>query len=208
MGETIVAKPDGARAQSEPGDRPNTPDTAPAPSDSRWLVSAAIYVIAAMLALGALALLTLGPLHGAMPIRQPIPAPAMFALVLLLFVAAVWAPVELPYRGNSLTFALDSAPIILGLVFLRPSLLTLSAACAETIVYTLTRRSPLIKFVLNVSLIAFATALSALVYKRNPRRTWPAQRAGLGRGGPCVGCSGDRAQCRRADRLGDLWTDL
>jgi diguanylate cyclase (GGDEF)-like protein len=165
MGETIVAKPDGARAQSEPGDRPNTPDTAPAPSDSRWLVSAAIYVIAAMLALGALALLTLGPLHGAMPIRQPIPAPAMFALVLLLFVAAVWAPVELPYRGNSLTFALDSAPIILGLVFLRPSLLTLSAACAETIVYALTRRSPLIKFVLNVSLIAFATALSALVYR-------------------------------------------
>ena len=112
-----------------------------------------------------LALLTFGPLHGALALRQPMPAAAMFAVVCFLFVAAVWSPVKLPYRGNTLYFALDSAPIMLGLVFLRPSLLTLSAVCAEAIVYTITRRTPLIKFVLNVTLIAFATALSALVYR-------------------------------------------
>lgn len=165
MGETVVVHQAGSRDQSEHRADSNALDSGSLPPGSRRKASAAIYAISATLALGALALLTFGPLHGALALRQPMPAAAMFAVVCFLFVAAVWSPVKLPYRGNTLYFALDSAPIMLGLVFLRPSLLTLSAVCAEAIVYTITRRTPLIKFVLNVTLIAFATALSALVYR-------------------------------------------
>jgi len=89
----------------------------------------------------------------------------MAAVVCVLFGAALWAPVSLHHRGNTIAFALDSVPIMLGLVFLRPSLLVLSAVCAEAFVYTILRKLALIKIVLNVALIGFSTAVSALVYR-------------------------------------------
>ncbi len=136
-----------------------------APVFPRWMTSAAIYAISATLAGCALALLAYGPLHDAAPLRQPIPQPAVLAVVCILFGATLWAPVSLHYRGNTIAFALDPIPILLGLVFLRPALLVLSAVCAETFVCAIVRKLPLIKVVLNVALFGFSTAVSALVYR-------------------------------------------
>ena len=173
----------------------------------RWMTSAAIYAISAALAGGALALLAYGPLHEAAPLRQPIPQPAMFAVVCVLFGAALWAPVSLHHRGNTLAFALDPIPIMLGLVFLRPALLVLSAVCAETFVYAIVRKLPLIKVVLNVALIGFSSAVCGSRLPRAARIVQPCQLARLGRRSRRpVYRSGD-ARHRSASRLGHLRPD-
>ena len=158
-----------------------------APVFPRWMTSAAIYAISATLAGGALALLAYGPLHDAAPLRQPIPQPAMFAVVCILFGATLWAPVSLHYRGNTIAFALDPIPILLGLVFLRPALLVLSAVCAETFVCATVRKLPLIKVVLNVALFGFSTAVSASsTVSCSERTALSACAAGPPQPSPCV----------------------
>jgi diguanylate cyclase (GGDEF)-like protein len=166
MGDAIEAAQDSTSGVGlGPTAAPEVTGAASIPVFPRWMTSVAIYAISAALAGGALALLAYSPLHDALPLGRPISQPAMAAVVCVLFGAALWAPVSLHHRGNTIAFALDSIPIMLGLVFLRPSLLVLSAVCAEAFVYTIVRKLALIKIALNVALIGFSTAVSALVYR-------------------------------------------
>ncbi len=50
----------------------------------------------------------------------------MFAVVFVLWAVADWVPVALHYRGNTVLFALEDGPLLIGLVFLSPDLLVLS----------------------------------------------------------------------------------
>ena len=65
----------------------------------RALIS--VYAFTAALGLAAIALVWWGPLHGAGPVRELLPQPAMFVVVCVLWAAAGWAPVSLHYGGNS-----------------------------------------------------------------------------------------------------------
>jgi diguanylate cyclase (GGDEF)-like protein len=88
----------------------------------------------------------------------------MFVIIGVLFAAALWGLVTLHYRGSTLAFSLELVPILLGLVYLRPFLLVLSAACAAAFVDTM-RKIGLIKVALNVALFALTTAVAALVFR-------------------------------------------
>jgi diguanylate cyclase (GGDEF)-like protein len=152
--------------------RPGTPPAAGdaggearRPERSRWLIAAAIYAFCGALALTTVVLCFKGPLNGAGPIRVLIPEPAMFAIVGVLWVAAVWAPVSLHYRGNTYLFALEEVPLLLGFVFLSPNLLVLSAVCAVAFACTVLRRQALLKVVFNVTSAGPSVAIAAIVYR-------------------------------------------
>ena len=56
----------------------------------------------------------------------------MFAIICLLWVVADLVPVQLPFRGDTFGFVLEEVPLLLGLVFLAPNLLVLSAVAAPS----------------------------------------------------------------------------
>ena len=105
-------------ARSEP--------VAPPSGRLNWLNIAAICAYSTVLTLAAAALLVRGPLHGAGPIRVLIPQPAMCAVVCVVWATVLWAPVSLHHRGNTILLVLEDVPLLLGLVFLSPSLLVLA----------------------------------------------------------------------------------
>ncbi len=147
------------------GLEPTPPTPAPivrSPRRSR-LNTAAIIAYSAVLALATAALLH-GPLHGAGPLRDLLPQPAMFAVVSVLTVAALLAPVSLHHRGNTIEVSLEEVPLLLGLVFLSPSLLVLASLCAN-IVFFARRRIGLIKVSFNLAATALSTAVAAFVYR-------------------------------------------
>jgi len=164
MGDVIEAVESGPVGWLEPANAPAPPDTPSAPEQVGRSTTAAIYGIAIALAGGAGALLLWGPLHNAEPLKNLFSQPVMFVIVGALFVAALWGLVTLHYRGSTFAFSLELVPILLGLVYLRPSLLVLSAACAAAFVDSL-RKIGLIKVVLNVALFALTTAVAALVFR-------------------------------------------
>ena len=161
MGEEVEAVTSGG-GLLEPGSTAEPTGGVETERHNRFAVSA-IYGISVILAGAALAIVA-GPLHTMGPVRSLFPQPQMFVIVTSVFIAGLLAPVTLHYRGNSSTFALDSIPLILGLVFLRPSLLVLSAICSE-IVFSVVHKRPIIKTAFNVALVAFTTAVSALIYR-------------------------------------------
>jgi diguanylate cyclase (GGDEF)-like protein len=165
MGESIEAVETGSVGGLEPANARSDLDTSSVPDRTRRSTTAAIYGIAAALAGGAAALLLWGPLYGAEPLRLLFPQPVMFIVVCVLFAAALLAPVTLHYRGSTIGTSLDSAPILLGLVYLRPSLLVLSAVLAEAFVDAIVRKVALIKVVLNIALVGCTTAIAAVVYR-------------------------------------------
>src|SRR5580698_45763 len=140
-------------------------DESPEETRPGWLVPVAINAFSALQILLTLALLTLGPLHGAGPIRVLIPEPEMFVLLTALWAGAVWAPISLHYRGNTYLFVLEEIPILIGLVFLSPWLLVLSCMCAETLVLAVLRKQTPIKVFFNMASGGLSTALSALVFR-------------------------------------------
>jgi diguanylate cyclase (GGDEF)-like protein len=133
------------------------------PQRSR-LNTTVIFAYCAVLALATAALLR-GPLQGAEPLRILLPQPAMFGVLCVLYIAALWAPVSLHHRGNTIEIALDEVPLILGLVFLSPSLLVLACTCANAVFYA-GRRRGLIKVVFNVAMTGLSTAVAAVVYRK------------------------------------------
>ena len=164
MGEANKETKDSSVARLELANAPSYPDTASAPQRSHRSTTVVIYGIAAALAGGAAVLLLWGPLHHAEPLRNLFSQPAMFVVVCALFGAALYGLVTLHYRGSTIAFSLELVPILLGLVYLRPSLLVLSAACAVAVVDAI-RRMKLIKVVLNVALFGLMTAVAALVFR-------------------------------------------
>jgi diguanylate cyclase (GGDEF)-like protein len=137
----------------------------PAEKRRAWLALVGTNAFSAVQILGALALLMWGPLHGLGAIRILIPQPQMFVVLTVVLAAAAWAPVSLHHRGNTYLFLLDHPAILIGLIFLSPSLLVLSCVCAEAFVLVVVRKQPLIKVMFNVASAGFSTALCALVYR-------------------------------------------
>ena len=89
----------------------------------------------------------------------------MFVILCAMWAAAAWAPVSLHYRGNTYLFVLEEVPMLLGLVFLSPTLLVVCAVCAETFVRAGPRRQPALKLLFNVTSGALSIALAAIVYR-------------------------------------------
>ena len=130
-GDSIGSGPMEAASSLDAGPVSDDSDQAERSSQSTIL---AINAFSAALAVGTGFLLLRGPLHGAAPIRQLLPQPEMFVILCAMWAAAAWAPVSLHYRGNTYLFVLEEVPMLLGLVFLSPTLLVVCAVCAETFV--------------------------------------------------------------------------
>ena len=96
----------------------------------RWRTTAAIYAFSASLALVAAGLCLRGPLQGLGPVRELLPQCAMFSIIFVLWAVANWVPVSLHFRGNTTLVVLEDGPLLIGLAFLAPNLLVLSAASA------------------------------------------------------------------------------
>ena len=124
-----------------------------------------IYAYAATLALATAALLVRGPLHDAGPVRVLVPQPAMFAVLCVVWAAVLWAPVSLHHRGQTVLLALEDVPLLLGLVFLSPSLLVLASIVAAAFVFFVLRKQPLHKVCFNVAAGGLGVAVSEVVYR-------------------------------------------
>jgi diguanylate cyclase (GGDEF)-like protein len=124
-----------------------------------------INAFSAAMAVMAGALLLTAPLHHAGPVHSLMPQPAMFAVLCVMWTAAAWYPVELHYRGNTYLAVLEEVPMLLGLVFLAPSLLILCVVCAETFVRVGPHRQPFVKSFFNVASGAISVALAIIVYR-------------------------------------------
>jgi diguanylate cyclase (GGDEF)-like protein len=124
-----------------------------------------VYAFTAALGVAAVALVLVGPLYGLGPVRELIPQPAMFAVVLVLWVAASWAPVWLHYRGHSYLIMLGEVPVLLGLAFLSPDLLVLCVACGELADVLSPRKPPPMKLAFNLASSACCTAVIVIVYR-------------------------------------------
>ena len=145
------------------GDGAGTAASPAQPGQRRSFVS--VYAFTAGLALAAIGLVWWGPMHGAGPVRELIPQPAMFAVVLVLWVAASWAPVRLHYRGHSYFIMLGEVPVLLGLAFLSPGLLVLCVALGELADVLSPRKPPPIKLAFNLASSACCTTVIVIVYR-------------------------------------------
>ena len=130
----------------------------------KWLTSAAINGFSACLALATIALL-FGPLRGTGPVRLLVPQWQMFAIFIALWVAALWAPVELHYRGNTTAIELDAVPLSVGLVFLSPTLLELGCVAGAVFVFTAVYRQRPTKLFFNVASHAICAAVAAVTFR-------------------------------------------
>jgi diguanylate cyclase (GGDEF)-like protein len=172
-----------ARPSTEAGRTPDESTPQDARSDRKMVLT--INAFSTTLALGAVALLLSGPLHQAEPIRSLMPQPAMFIIIFVMCAAASWFPVQFHYRGNTYLFVLEEVPMLLGLVFLSPTLLVLAGVCAEIFVRVGPRRQPAFKAFFNVASCAMSIALAALVYREvlgssRPVSLWGWLAAGAG----------------------------
>src|ERR1700734_716800 len=141
---------------------PDAGERAPNRERPRWHTTAAIYAFSISLALVAAALCLKGPLQGLGPVREQLPQGAMFAIICVLWTAANWAPVSLHFRGNTTLVVLEDGPLLIGLVFLTPNLLVLSAAAAALFVFTAVRRQSPMKVTFNVAATALGIAVAAV----------------------------------------------
>jgi diguanylate cyclase (GGDEF)-like protein len=135
----------------------------PPPSQRRALLS--VYAFTAILAVGAIACVGWGPLRAAGPIKELIPQPEMFVVVCGLWAAATWAPVSLHYRGNTYLFILGEVPVLLGLIFLSPTLLVLCCVCGDLSLVARSPRPAPVKLTFNLASNALCVALIAMVYR-------------------------------------------
>jgi diguanylate cyclase (GGDEF)-like protein len=138
---------------------------APPPPGLNWLTLVAIYTYSVSLGLVTAAILVRGPLHGASAVRVLIPEPAMCAVVCVVWVAVLWAPVSMHHRGNTYLVSLEDVPLLLGLVFLSPPLLVLTTILAVAFVFFVLRKQALHKVCFNVASGGLGVALSEVVFR-------------------------------------------
>ena len=156
---------DGPAVRPEQAPEARSEPAAPPSGRLSWVNIAAICAYSTVLTLAATALLVRGPLHGAGPIRVLIPQPAMCAVVGVVWAAVLWAPVSLHHRGNTILLMLEEVPLLLGLVFLSPSLLVLAGVSAAAFVFFVVRRQAPYKVFFNVAAGGLGMAVSAVVYR-------------------------------------------
>jgi hypothetical protein len=148
-------EPEALSAAPHVGDALDAGEKAPR-ERPRWKTNAAIYAFSAAMALLTAGLCLKGPLQGLGPVREVLPQGAMFSIIFVLWAAVNLAPVSLHYRGNTTLVPLEEGPLLIGLAFLTPNVLVLSAAAAALFVFAVVRRQPAMKVTFNV-----ATVLSA-----------------------------------------------
>ena len=144
----------------------DAPDSATVEGRPRWLTSTAIYAFSVAMALTTAVLCLKGPLHGLGPLRPLVPQAAMFAIICVSWVLTDWVPVALHYRGNTYGFVLEEVPLLIGLVFLAPNLLVLSAVCSVAFTYAVVHRQAPMKVVFNMAAAPLGTAIAAIVYRQ------------------------------------------
>ncbi len=158
---------------------PAHPDAGPGERSRR--VAAAIVGYSALLALGAIALLLWGPLHGEPAIRPCSRNGGCSRCSACSGAAANWAPVSVHHRGNTGIIVLDAVPLVIGLVFLRPDWLVVGCVVSEMVVvrrpFTGNRSS---RFSSMRSSTGFAVAVAAVRLPRVPRGAQPSQLRGDG----------------------------
>jgi diguanylate cyclase (GGDEF)-like protein len=131
----------------------------------RWQTTAAIYAFSAAMALLAAGLCLKGPLQGLGPVREVLPQGAMFSIIFVLWAAVNLAPVSLHYRGNTTLVPLEEGPLLIGLAFLTPNVLVLSAAAAALFVFAVVRRQLAMKVTFNVAATGLRVAVAAVVFR-------------------------------------------
>ena len=131
----------------------------------RWQTTSAIYAFSAAMALLAAALCLKGPLQGLGPVREVLPQGAMFSIIFVLWAAVNLAPVSLHYRGNTTLVPLEEGPLLIGLAFLTPNVLVLSAAAAALFVFAIVRRQLAMKVTFNVAATGLRVAVAAVVFR-------------------------------------------
>ncbi len=139
-------------------------DAAGGPERSRW-ATVAIVAYSSALALGAVALLLWGPLDGASAIRILVPQPAMFAACLRALGGGLWAPVSVHHRGNT-GISPSRGPVgpRTG-VPADPPCSCSDAPSAQTIVFVVVHRSPLIRVFFNTASAILSVAVAAVVFR-------------------------------------------
>ena len=130
-----------------------------------WQISASIYAFTTALALLTVGLCLWGPLQGLGPVREILPQAAMAVGIAVLWTAADSMPVSFHFRGNTYLWALEDAPVLIGLVFLSPNILVLSTAGAALFVFAFVRRQALVKTTFNVASTALQTAVAAVIFR-------------------------------------------
>lgn len=156
--ETLPVGPDAS-------DVPDAGGKALLRASSRWHTTAAIYAFSVSLALITTAICLTGPLQGLGPVRELLPQGAMFGIICVFWAAANWAPVSLHFRGNTTLVALEDGPLLIGLAFLTPNLLVLSAAAGALFVFAAVRRQAAMKVTFNVAATGLRVAVAAVVFR-------------------------------------------
>ena len=131
-----------------------------------WLVPAATWAFIGLLALVTAALFLKTSLYGAEAIRLIVPQPVMFAVIGVLYIAALLTPISLHYRGNTYLITQATVPLALGLAFLAPALLVLAAVSAEIIVWTLVRRRSPVRATFNIVSGGLAVTVACAVFRQ------------------------------------------
>ncbi len=139
-------------------------DAPPAPRLSP-LSFVTIYAYSTALAVLTALLLVRGPLHGAGPVRVLMPQPAMFAVVCVLWAAVFWVPVSLHHRGNTILLFFEEVPLLLGLVFLSPTLLVLASLGAVAFIFMILRKQAFYKAFFNMVTGGLGAAVAAIVFR-------------------------------------------
>ena len=100
------------------------------------------------------------------------------ASISAFWAAALWAPVDLHYRGNTATMELDAVPISMGLVFLSPRLVVVGSVIATIVVYAVINRQRPVKVFFNVASTAFCASVAAIIFRELLARQSPASLRG------------------------------
>jgi diguanylate cyclase (GGDEF)-like protein len=158
-------EPEALSVAPHAGNAPNAGEKAPIRERPRWQTTAAIYAFSASMALLAAGLCLKGPLRGLGPVRELLPQGAMVSIICVLWAAVNLAPVSLHYRGNTTLVALEDGPLLIGLAFMTPNLLVLSAAAAALFVFAVVRRQPAMKVTFNVAGAGLRVAVAAVVFR-------------------------------------------
>ena len=142
-------------------------------SDSYRSAGARVAALSAVLALASVAPLLWGPLARELhPVRELLSTHGVFwsqtaiaTIMVVLFAAALSAPVSFHHRRQTYLFSLTEVPLLLGLVFATPVVLVVSRVLGGAIGYGVVRRQPPLKLTFNLANGAFAAVIGEAVYR-------------------------------------------
>ncbi|MGA8679150.1 MAG: bifunctional diguanylate cyclase/phosphodiesterase, partial [Acidimicrobiales bacterium] len=106
-----------------------------------------------------------GPFHGLSPVSGLWSQWVIAAFLVVLFAAALSAPVSFHHRGHTYLFSLTEVPLLLGLALVMPSWLVLARVLGGAIGFGVVRRQSPQKLAFNLASGAFTTVIADFVYR-------------------------------------------